>query len=498
MKILKQIIILLIFLFYILYRIKPIITQDLVYTYDQGRDFLKVVEIFLYKNPTFIGPTTGIMGIYHGAWWYYILGIPFLVFKGNPTSFYFFNFIIQTISFVIIFLLIKKYLGYFLSFLFLTLITFSDYFIFQSSSFVGNTVMILPTLAFFLINLFLLLEKKSKNYSVILFTIGILLGFLFEFEFGFGFFLIPSYILGIFIFKEIKKYHLVKKNLFLFLLGLLIPITPRLLFEIKNNFIQTKVLINYLIKPKYFNPKPLNDVFIDRINMFINYYLSLFGNKILAVAFLLFLAAILLLIINKKIAIIYKKSLVFFIYLLLLLFLLSNLYKDNFWSYYYEGIQYLFIFIILLLLKVESKIKVLKKFKNLIIVFFCLLIIWGKAYKTDLNFKVNKKTSGLSTRMSVTNFIISKEKYNKNYCVKIYTPPVIPYTYNYLFFYKQYKKKINQPKSEWVNNQCWFIIEDDDYKKRQEIWVENNIPLNKKVLIKKYFYRTKVILVKKQ
>ena len=77
-------------LFY-LFRVGSILHQTVSYTYDQGRDFLKTAEIVLYKNPTFIGPTTGIMGIYHGAWWYYILAIAFILFNGSPIGFYWFN-----------------------------------------------------------------------------------------------------------------------------------------------------------------------------------------------------------------------------------------------------------------------------------------------------------------------------------------------------------------------------------------------------------------------
>jgi hypothetical protein len=77
----KKIYILLFFTVLVLslyFRLKPIYLQNIPYTYDQGRDFLKAQEIVLYKNPTFIGPTTGIMGIYHGAWWYYLLSFAFL------------------------------------------------------------------------------------------------------------------------------------------------------------------------------------------------------------------------------------------------------------------------------------------------------------------------------------------------------------------------------------------------------------------------------------
>ena len=69
---------------FLLLRMKPLLAHSVAYTYDQGRDMMKAAEIVIYKNPTFIGPTTGIEGLFHGAWWYYYLTIPFMFFGGNP------------------------------------------------------------------------------------------------------------------------------------------------------------------------------------------------------------------------------------------------------------------------------------------------------------------------------------------------------------------------------------------------------------------------------
>ena len=98
----------LILFFYLLIRFPNLLSHDVVYTYDQGRDFLKTAEVFLYKNPTFIGPTTGIMGLYHGAWWYYVLGIPFLLTRGNPIAFYYFIFLITFFTNLLFFYFLKR------------------------------------------------------------------------------------------------------------------------------------------------------------------------------------------------------------------------------------------------------------------------------------------------------------------------------------------------------------------------------------------------------
>ena len=78
-------------------RITPIYQQTYPYTFDQGRDFLKVEEIIRYKNLTLLGPTTGAMGVYHGVQWYYFLAIPYLLFNGAPQGFIYFILIITLI-----------------------------------------------------------------------------------------------------------------------------------------------------------------------------------------------------------------------------------------------------------------------------------------------------------------------------------------------------------------------------------------------------------------
>jgi hypothetical protein len=81
---------------------------------------------------------------------------------------------------------------------------------------------------------------------------------------------------------------------------------------------------------------------------------------------------------------------------------------------------------------------------------------------------------GLQVQEAVVNHIYKNQDQSKKYCVRIYTPSVIPHTYNYLFL-----TKIMKPDSEWVNGMCWFIVESDSYKKRRDDWLEVHIPKDK-------------------
>ncbi len=483
------------FIIYIFIRFQKLIIKDVPYTYDQGRDFLKTAEIFLYRNLTFIGPTTGIMGLYHGAWWYYILGMPFLITKGNLIAFYYLIFFITLITNLIFFIFIKKYFGNLPALFSLMLITFSPYFI-NISTFAINTVLVHPFFACFLILNFLLLEEKINQKQKYLLLIGLSLGFIFEFEFGFGFFLIPLYLLLIFLNKYFKNIFSSLKNWLFFIAGILIPFFPRILFEIKNNFLQTRTLINFLITPKYFNPKPFEQVFNDRLITFFTYLKDPFSYWLVAIIFYFILLKLNCFFCKRKI--VYNNFFKFLLSLFFGLFAFSILYRDNFWSYYYEGIQYL---IILIIIVVFYQTKNINRIRRIIIPISLINIIFFiLTYFPRINFNLSR---GLITRQKIVNFITSQEK-NQSFCVNIYTPPVVPYTYEYLFLYSEINKQIKKPTinwinnpNNWVNNQCWYIIEKDDIKERRKQWIKNNLPKNYKTIFKKNIIDTELIKIQR-
>ena len=52
--------------------------------YDQGRDALSIWNLWHFGNIPFIGPTTGIAGIFRGPFYYYLIAPFYLLGKGNP------------------------------------------------------------------------------------------------------------------------------------------------------------------------------------------------------------------------------------------------------------------------------------------------------------------------------------------------------------------------------------------------------------------------------
>ncbi|PIR13868.1 hypothetical protein COV49_00785 [Candidatus Falkowbacteria bacterium CG11_big_fil_rev_8_21_14_0_20_39_10] len=466
-------------------RLKSIVYNAVPYTYDQGRDFYKAAEIIVHNDLTFIGPTTGIDGIFHGAWWYYYLIIPFMLFGGNPIGFYYSNTAVHLFSLIVLTLILYRYFNKFIALTIASLIAVSPYFI-SSSIFVGNNIMVLPALLLFLISHFFWIEKypKSRKKQLILAAImGGSLGLVAEFEFAFGLMILPLYLCIAFIHPFLRKHFLQIRHALFFLGALGLAFAPRILFELKNNFSQSRTLLSFIIEPKFFTPKPFQDVIFDRLNIISGYYRIIFPNEWTMQLMTAFLVLLLFIAIRKK-TLKYSSSLFFYTLLVFGLYIFSTLYKDTFWLNYYEGFPYIYIMMMATIL-LATRNYIQKHFLLGIIPAIMFIFLGSVNLIRDL--PKRPAAGGLSSISQVVDYIVTEEK-NDTYCVKIYTPPAIPHTYKYLFFYKEYIGIKKQPASDWINGKCWIVLESDYYAERKESWIKDNVPTDANIEKQTRFY----------
>jgi len=339
------------------------------------------------------------------------------------------------------------------------------------SLFAGNNSMVLPSLLIFLICNYYLFKNKQVSL-LLLFITGLSIALVSEFELSFGIFLIPLYVGAIFLFPALRK-TLLQKGGFSFLSGLIIGFLPRILFESKNAFMQSKVLLSFFLRSSLLNnPTSYSNRLVERWILFKIYYFEMFSERYFAYIFLIFLIVIAII---TVISVIRKKSKIqpiffFYSYLLGGLFFLATFYKDFFWKNYYEGIHYIFIFIFITMMgQIVHKRYIIAKRAIL----FSLIL--GFAILNIVNVRgslANKVPfDGLQVNEAVVNYILRNQNLDKKYCVRIYTPSVIPHTYNYLFLVNKMS-----PSNEWVQDTCWFIVEPDSYKKRRDEWMRINEP----------------------
>ncbi len=465
----------LILILFCYFRLKPIYFQTVPYTYDQGRDFLKAAEIIKTKRPTFIGPTTGVEGLFHGAWWYYFLATIFLFSGGAPSGFYLAVFIAHLAAVVMFAVFLKDKFGPTISLLFLLIVTGSSYFI-QLSFFPSNNTLTPAAVLLYLYSLTMIL-KRRKGVKF-LFLLGLSLGFIFETEVSFGLLFIPVFVISCLISRQLRLLAGKINNILYFLAGLAIPFIPRFLFEIKNRFLQSKTIITFLVHPTATNPVSLKGAFFDRLSLFTNYFKQIFNSPPLAFLFVIIFIVGFLITIKSKV----KDSNIFHILIaqVVLLFLISLLQMKNFfWANYFEGIQYLFLFIVLMSFKFTEKIKSFKFPKSILIIALASLLLFD--FTKSISAKAAPPLIGLRANI----FAVKKlylQTGNSDFCVRIYTPPVIPYTYNYLFNYYSQSKNLKKPTQSYVKKQCWYIIEREPYEFRVKKWRAENIPKGAAIL----------------
>lgn len=461
MKWLKSLTLLLIIFVFIYLRITPIINQTVPYTYDQGRDFLKIEEIFRDKNITFIGPTTGIQGVYHGVWWYYFLIVPYLTFSGWPLGFYFFLFFVNFLVNLGFFSFIKEKYGFATGVFFLSLVSVSTFFI-RTAFFASNNILAPLAVMFFIYSLYQAFQTKEKKYFIF---IGLSLGMIFETEMAFGLFIIPSFFIVYLISKKLE-------NLPFIIAGLILPSIPRIFFELKNNFSQSRSFLSYIFSGKKEHPVEFLGLIQERITTFWESWKSIFyqENHYMAIFFILFLIVLFL---NRKSDKIKTAVAKFLVSIFLCVFIISLLNKNSFfWSYYIDGIQYIFIFLIIYafyLIEKNNKTKIIAYILLTIIIFLNIITFIKETGNKEI------PTIGLRADDKIVKYILKKNQ-NKSFCLKIYTPPVFPFTYRYLFEYYTKKYSIDYPKDQPINKQCWYIIDFDEDKERIKDWTKKNIP----------------------
>lgn len=406
---------------------------------------------------TLIGPTTGIQGIFHGAWWYYYLALPYVLFQGHPLGFSLFIFLTFLIVSIYFSIFLKKEFGELASLIFLILAAASPYLI-QISFFAISSA---PEITLFLILFYLTYLHLKKDRDLLIFLIFLTLGFILETELPTGIFLIPSYLLTIFLTRTAKRYFGNLRKIYYSFFGLLIPVSLRILSEFKNNFLQTKTILNFLSNDSSVK-KTLMEVFFERYQLFWDYYLRLFNINNFYLEYILLITTIIGIVFTfLKSPSLTKKYLLFILFFLIIAFSTSLFYKNIVWQNYLEGLS--LFYILIMAISFSSLIKN----SNFIIrtlpsVVFSILILFNfQIFLKDLKrINFNPREISLREQVLAVNYIYDNTQ--GDFCARVYTPPVIPYTYNYLFDYYSRTSGYQEPDFRYKRGQCWLILEKDN------------------------------------
>ncbi len=440
---------------------------DFAYTYDVGRDLLAVRSLVVDQKLTLLGPTTGIAGVFYGPWWYYFLAIPFLIFQGNPVGIAFFMGLVGMIIVFLGFVLGKLIFGVknqAWPLILASLLAFS------SSHAEMSTQIWSPNLApLFIMLWFLFFLAFLKSQKLAFFWLGFFSALILESEVAFGIFFILAEIFALI--ACFRKEVSFKKAL-LFFLGLLVIFSPRILFETRHNFLVTRNALNFLREKGLAvgGDGNLLGRSQERLMAFISVWHNALarGNSFLGLV-LLILGIASFFFLRKNSSKTEKRIVNFLILLILGLYLLFSFYGGDFWWYYLIGLPTIYTLLFIFLLHRLYQV-IPRKVFWLGLIFY--LVFTAQPAKIFMTLRQPGWEGDAAVYRNVKAVVegVFQDADGEPFSCVVYTPPMTPYAYQYLFTWLSEKKYHNLPRPE--NELVYFIIEPNAYDPdRQRDWL---------------------------
>jgi uncharacterized membrane protein YuzA (DUF378 family) len=457
------------------------------FTYDNGRDMLAAFGILYEHKFTLIGPTTGIGGVFHGAWAYYWFALLSLIFGGQPTGVAIAFGIVGLLGMFVLYLMLKSMFNERIAGYGTVIYAISPHVIDHFTQ-IGQNNMV-PF--FVLLSLFCFWQFLSRKKDYWLFLFGIFSAFIFEFEVALGIFTLPATIIfltALFVVRKTKFLQLVKK-MSIFAIGMLIPMSLRLIFELRHNFFMTKTLIASFLHPdvkvSLFRNMSLGERMLNRLQIFYDFWLKLLPQQLQVVTITLLIFLIIFLPFVYKTT--KKLPRVFLIYCLFIVFFLLvafSYYKDVVWGNYLSGFSLYYLLILCYFLKYVHQ-----KAATLLLIFFSGLIIFSFPSLT-----ANRITdqSAIVNQLAAINYIYADAGKNADFSVGVFSPSWFSYPYDYWFKWREKFKGVPPPKSLWKTKINYLIVEPPDNPTTAKQWFDKFMDKNANLESTKYFGRLKV------
>jgi hypothetical protein len=469
------------------------------FTYDNGRDMLKAYDIIYKHDLTLIGPTTGIPGVFHGAWSFYWQIIPYLLFGGHPIGIALGVAFLNLLGLIFFFVFVEKTINRNVALVSSLIYASSSHILAHSTQLAHNNL--LP----FWISLALLTlyinSKFNFRFKKAIVAFGLILGFLFEFEFGGGLFIFifNSIFFSSMLYLKKKSIKDFIKNITIFIASLSIAFVPRILFEFRHGFSMTKALISNLINPEirfyYFRNLSFIERVKDREKTFFDLWTGVFPDNLhfLAGALLVITVVGVILFLRRN-----KSENKFFLkYSLLQIVVVIGgfiYYKDAVWTTYTSGfpIYFLVVFSFSLghyFVRFNLQKTLLLK---ILIIFFALLILSTTVWKNLIIAKgAIDDPSAISNQLAAINYIYSQEK-TDNFAVGVYSPSWFSYPYDYWFQWREKFQNIKRPRSLWDAKINYLIREPGNEDVTEKQWFEKFMNKNAKYIDSVNFGKLKV------
>lgn len=454
------------------------INELLGFYYDQGRDALKIWDLWHKSDLFLVGPTTGIAGILRGPYYYYLIA-PFYLFGGGnpiwPSVFLSFTTIIAAF---VAYYLGRKIHGQAAGII-AALISSLSFNIVMASRWLSNPTPMLLFSLFLVLMMVLVTEGKNWAWIGISFLTGLSL-----FHFGSSgelFYLLAILIFAIWMVRGQgygKKNTLNNKILLYSLVAFLLTVLPLIIFDIKNSGLILGNIRSFLFEGESFRLVTWGEI-SDRFD----FYYDVFSRLIFHGMY-------------KRETIIFSGVVFYFFYELktlwklkgvrVLILLLTSLvfgftfFQGNFgniYDYYLTG--YFLIFILLFSITLAQMAR--KNWGRVFLVFFFAVFLQNNSYflRTKLTDKVNAPTSiALKNQLQAVNWVFENAS-GGEFNIDVYVPPVIPYTYDYLFLWQGNNRcgeNLCGLELEEPTETLYTLYEEDPpHPERLEAWLDRQV-----------------------
>lgn len=472
-------------------RTAGIISNNILFLFDNGRDLLYVKKIVIDHKLTLIGPSSGgLQGYFHGVLWYYLLTIPFVLGKGNPTTFTLFMATMSSFSILVTFFVMKKISNVFAAIIAATIFAFAVFSV-STSKFIWNPYPIVWLMPLYFFSLFAFVRKKIYALPLC----AAIAGLIFHFEAIYGVSLLPVLIILfiIYIFQRIE-YKRKITNILISLFLFLIPLFPTLAFDLRHNFLISTTLTKTLVEggenlshSTSEKQKSLSERISLRLDDLYNYSIqSITPNKYINLLFLGSLLFGLYYMIKHKYVDGLKFVTLCIFSIVLPFFVFLNL-KYAVWGYYWIGnpplyallLSYILGFVIIKYNHYQAY------FTYAVIILLAILLNPFRYIAPWQNGEINQGADNLSTQLNIVNTIYADAKGN-NFSAYVLTPPVYDYVYRYLFWYRGQQLGLNTKKDE-KQKLTYYIIESQLSDRNGAFFKKNTIrTINKPTNIFKF------------
>ena len=201
---------------------------------DQGQDFLVVRDMVLFHKWTLLGIKTSIAPFFQGPIYLYLLFPFFLLFHLDPIAGAIASVTLSILSITVLYITVKKFLSKESAFLSCLLFaTAPQLVIYGNSPLYQNflPLFIISSIYFFLVN-----KKNALHYLLL----GLFAGVCLELHL-LSITLALSFFIFLLIFDDRRK-----QSLPIFIGGLLLALSPTILFELRHQFLNTHLFLAYL------------------------------------------------------------------------------------------------------------------------------------------------------------------------------------------------------------------------------------------------------------